>query len=339
MKSIQTAYKLLGSPGETPEGSLIRTYQARRNLLPAQYHTCGHPMAPGTIFTMTPGHGASGMVMICPVCQPFTWPALGYIDTTPKGSDDITAAEYHRLAMRTKGDFGSQEAEMARAALGLAGEAGELFVAVMVIAIRSAKLAGLIEHAVYHGRKLDILAVLDEAGDVEWNIRHLIESLALELGMPHVLRGNLHKLAVRYNQRGFTNADSAARVDLQVLAAPAENRTVEQIMVDEQMTEEQAIAYLHRLRSEHGPRRVQPPHYSPARLNHAAAPFMREADSEDAPGPEWFVGNWMWEAYWIQLDKDQLSPEPPQALEVHRVKRASSHRVLTGDGLSHGALR
>lgn len=118
---------------------------------------------------------------------------------------------YQRLAARTECDqrrakdrMGARESvggcdplqpiRLNHAALGLAGEAGEL--------------CGAVERWLYYGRDLDKVNVKEELGDCLWYLALACNALGLELA--DVMAANVLKLRARYPER-YTDEHARAR--------------------------------------------------------------------------------------------------------------------------------
>ena len=113
---------------------------------------------------------------------------------------EITA--YQKKAARTlisKPDFAISDEQVMISwnAIGIAGEAGEVL--------------ELIKKGIYHQQGIDIEKLKKELGDLIWYIAGLSTTLGIQL--EDVLKGNLHKLEIRYPQ-GYTAEDSRKRVDI-----------------------------------------------------------------------------------------------------------------------------
>jgi NTP pyrophosphatase (non-canonical NTP hydrolase) len=107
----------------------------------------------------------------------------------------MTLDEYQSLARRTLGDR-TPEQQLANAALGLAGEAGEV--------------AETIKKHLFHGRPLDRDAVVKEIGDCLWYVAAMATTLGVSLD--EVGATNIDKLRRRYPD-GFSAEASLRRVD------------------------------------------------------------------------------------------------------------------------------
>lgn len=103
---------------------------------------------------------------------------------------EISMADYQRLAMRTAGDG----ADIVNAALGLAGEAGEV--------------ADLVKKWSFQGHELDVPRIVEELGDVLWYIALAAE--ALNIDMAEIMSRNVQKLLRRYPE-GFDPERSVHR--------------------------------------------------------------------------------------------------------------------------------
>ena len=91
----------------------------------------------------------------------------------------------------------SDERRAAMAAMGLAGEAGEV--------------VDYLKKVLYHGKPLNREKLKDELGDVLWYLSEVYSTFSIRL--EDVAVGNIEKLRKRY-PNGFTAADSEARVDV-----------------------------------------------------------------------------------------------------------------------------
>lgn len=105
----------------------------------------------------------------------------------------MTGNEYQKLAMRTANP---ECRRLTNAALGLAGEAGEI--------------ADDIKKSVYHGHPLNVDKLIKEAGDVAWYLALLCEILKTTLD--EVFETNIRKLMARYPD-GFDPEKSMHRKD------------------------------------------------------------------------------------------------------------------------------
>jgi NTP pyrophosphatase (non-canonical NTP hydrolase) len=108
-------------------------------------------------------------------------------------------ASYQQLAARTLGRDRTHEQQLANAALGLTGEAGET--------------AELIKKHLFHATPLDHDAVIQELGDCLWYIGAFATVLGLSLD--EIAERNIEKLRRRYPE-GFDpdrsrNRDAAAQ--------------------------------------------------------------------------------------------------------------------------------
>jgi NTP pyrophosphatase (non-canonical NTP hydrolase) len=106
--------------------------------------------------------------------------------------EDIDA--YGGLAMRTAGKFVNTEEQLKCAALGLAGEAGEL--------------ANKIKKTFYHEHPLDTDDLVLELGDCLWYIA--LAAAALDVPLSEIAERNILKLARRYPE-GFSPERSLHR--------------------------------------------------------------------------------------------------------------------------------
>lgn len=108
----------------------------------------------------------------------------------------MTLDEYQALARRTMGDR-PPEQQLANAALGLAGEAGEV--------------ADTLKKHLFHGRPLDREAVVKELGDCLWYVAAM--ATAIGASLDEVGATNIDKLRRRY-PNGFSAEASLRRVDV-----------------------------------------------------------------------------------------------------------------------------
>ena len=107
----------------------------------------------------------------------------------------MTLDEYQALARRTLGDRPPDQ-QLANAALGLAGEAGEV--------------ADHIKKHLFHTFPLDQGEVVKELGDCLWYVAAMCTTLGIS--MDHVARTNVEKLRRRYPD-GFSTEASRNRVE------------------------------------------------------------------------------------------------------------------------------
>jgi len=91
----------------------------------------------------------------------------------------------------------SQSINVMHAALGIAGEGGEV--------------VDLIKKSVINGKPLDPVALMKELGDLEFYLTLLRDTLGLDRDV--ILQMNINKLRERYGD-GYSDAASAARVDV-----------------------------------------------------------------------------------------------------------------------------
>ena len=109
----------------------------------------------------------------------------------------MTLDEYQDAARRTLNVDWSLKDQQANAALGLAGEAGEV--------------ADLYKKILYHGHQVPALTIVDELGDVLWYLAAVASLEGLSLG--DIAAANIAKLRVRY-PNGFSQEDSQRRADV-----------------------------------------------------------------------------------------------------------------------------
>ncbi len=116
-------------------------------------------------------------------CAPRTFPAMNF-------------AEYQELAARTLGRDRTHEQQLANAALGLTGEAGEV--------------AEVIKKHLFHATPLDQDALAKELGDCLWYIGAFATVLGLD--MDDIAQRNIDKLRKRYPE-GFDTERSRNRTE------------------------------------------------------------------------------------------------------------------------------
>ena len=110
---------------------------------------------------------------------------------TKVGKIYLSFKTYQRMAEKTARFTGKTRKRVVVAALGVAGEAGEV--------------ADIIKKVVGHGHKLDLPKLKDELGDVLWYIAELSSALGLDL--EDVAFHNVTKLKQRY-PKGFSSEAS-----------------------------------------------------------------------------------------------------------------------------------
>jgi NTP pyrophosphatase (non-canonical NTP hydrolase) len=117
--------------------------------------------------------------------------SYGYVDTTIEGSMSYS----NLVSLLFKAD--NQKDQLIHAALGVAGEAGEL-----VDAIK--------KHTIY-GKPLDRANVVEELGD----LRFYIQAVQNILGISEyeILQENFNKLSKRYESLSYSNEAAIARAD------------------------------------------------------------------------------------------------------------------------------
>ena len=108
----------------------------------------------------------------------------------------MTLDEYQELAARTLGRDRTHEQQLANAALGLTGEAGEV--------------AEVIKKHLFHGTPLDQDALAKELGDCLWYIGAF--ATVLGLSMNDIAQRNIEKLRKRYPE-GFDTERSRNRTE------------------------------------------------------------------------------------------------------------------------------
>ena len=109
----------------------------------------------------------------------------------------MTLDDYQRLAARTIGSDRTHEQQLTNAALGLAGEAGEV--------------ADAMKKHLYHAWPLDRDAVAKELGDCLWYVAAMATAIGVSLDA--VGTANIEKLRRRYPD-GFSPEASLLRVDV-----------------------------------------------------------------------------------------------------------------------------
>ena len=112
----------------------------------------------------------------------------------PVLTDNLTANDYQRMAMRTAGKYKSDYDMLRNAVYGLNGEAGEVI--------------DLLKKHEFQGHELDKEKLIDEAGDVAWYIALLAQALGMTL--QDILQHNVNKLMKRY-PNGFDKSRSINR--------------------------------------------------------------------------------------------------------------------------------
>lgn len=108
----------------------------------------------------------------------------------------MTIDDYQQLAARTLGRDRTHEQQLANAALGLTGEAGEV--------------AEVIKKHLFHATPLDQDAVAKELGDCLWYIGAFATVLGLSLD--DIAQRNIDKLRKRYPE-GFDTERSRNRTE------------------------------------------------------------------------------------------------------------------------------
>lgn len=108
----------------------------------------------------------------------------------------MTLDEYQRLAARTIGANRAREEQLANAALGLAGEAGEV--------------ADMMKKHLFHGWPIDRESLVKELGDCLWYIAATATAVGVRLD--EIGATNIDKLRRRYPD-GFSSEASINRVE------------------------------------------------------------------------------------------------------------------------------
>jgi NTP pyrophosphatase (non-canonical NTP hydrolase) len=109
-------------------------------------------------------------------------------------TDELSANDYHRAAMRTSGTYENQLAMIRNAAYGMNGEAGEVI--------------DLLKKHEFQGHPLDTDKLLKETGDVLWYCALMAEALGTTL--QEIMERNIEKLKERYPD-GFDKSRSINR--------------------------------------------------------------------------------------------------------------------------------
>jgi NTP pyrophosphatase (non-canonical NTP hydrolase) len=99
----------------------------------------------------------------------------------------MNADEYQKLAERTMTEETGRLDRMTNAALGLAGESGEI--------------ADMVKKHLYHGHQLDLVKLKKELGDVQWYIAQMCNAINTTVG--EIMELNIEKLLIRY-PHGFS---------------------------------------------------------------------------------------------------------------------------------------
>lgn len=121
--------------------------------------------------------------------------ALKYLEHLKAvATDNLTANDYQRMAMRTAGEYDTDYDKLRNAAYGLNGEAGEVI--------------DLLKKHEFQGHELSEEKLIDECGDVLWYCALLADSLGFSL--ERVMNRNIDKLLKRYPD-GFDKARSINR--------------------------------------------------------------------------------------------------------------------------------
>lgn len=103
--------------------------------------------------------------------------------------------EYQELAYRTANQGLTKEQALANAAMGLAGEAGEI--------------CDYLKKVLFHGHTLDLDRLSKELGDLNWYVAYLCTQTGLDL--PTVWAENIAKLKARYPAGHFDSQASINR--------------------------------------------------------------------------------------------------------------------------------
>ena len=108
----------------------------------------------------------------------------------------MTLDDYQQLAARTLGRDRTHDQQLANAALGLTGEAGEV--------------ADVIKKHLFHATPLDTDALMKELGDCLWYVAAF--ATVLGVSMDDIAQRNIEKLRKRYPQ-GFDPERSRNRTE------------------------------------------------------------------------------------------------------------------------------
>lgn len=111
-------------------------------------------------------------------------------------TNEMTFDNYQSLAMVTANTALTRDDQIVNAALGLAGEAGEI--------------ADLIKKHYFQGHRLKESELIDELGDLLWYVALLCYYLNFPMSVPAVR--NIHKLRERYPE-GFSVEKSINRME------------------------------------------------------------------------------------------------------------------------------
>jgi|UniRef100_UPI004047CD04 NTP pyrophosphatase (non-canonical NTP hydrolase) len=105
-------------------------------------------------------------------------------------------AKLTKPSIEIVGNMGTEEVSAIHAALGIAGEAGEV--------------VDLVKKSVINGREMDLNKLMEELGDLEYYLSLLRQTYDLDREV--ILQLNIIKLNKRYPD-GYSDAASAARAD------------------------------------------------------------------------------------------------------------------------------
>lgn len=106
----------------------------------------------------------------------------------------MNANDYQWMCSRTSDSGQSHSDRMANAALGLAGEAGEI--------------ADIVKKYLHHGHSMDTAHIIKELGDLLWYVAEMASIFDIPLSM--VMEININKLHKRYPD-GFSSEASINR--------------------------------------------------------------------------------------------------------------------------------
>ncbi len=115
---------------------------------------------------------------------------------------------YSERARMTMKDESDPQERLMNAALGLAGESGEV--------------CDMVKKYRYHGHELDMTDLIKELGDIQWYI--VQACIALGITLDYVMQYNNEKLAKRY-KTGFNSVSSINREEYRLMNDDGSNNT------------------------------------------------------------------------------------------------------------------
>lgn len=116
---------------------------------------------------------------------------------TQKIEHSILVSQLARPGQDILNELTPHKVAVLHAAIGIAGEAGELLDA--------------IKKAYLYGQPVNMQNVIEELGDIEFYLEAFRQQMEIGKGEP--IRANIEKLQKRYASGSFTTAESIARVD------------------------------------------------------------------------------------------------------------------------------